>query len=68
MAKDHPKPKKILYSRRQTAEALGCSVDTVERLEKLGRLKPIKLTTKRGAVFYAAHEVKAMASLPSHTG
>lgn len=61
MAKENPKPKKILYSRRQVAEAIGCGLDTVITLEKQGRLKPIRLTAKRGAVYYAARDVKALA-------
>lgn len=61
MARDNLKPKKILYSRRQTAEAIGCCIDTVITLEKQGRLKPIRLTAKRGAIYYAAREVKALA-------
>jgi hypothetical protein len=54
----------LLYSRLQTAQALGnVSVSTIRRLQAAGRLTPIKLSPdKEGAVvFYRADEVHALA-------
>jgi predicted DNA-binding transcriptional regulator AlpA len=39
-------PDTIFISRRQVMEMLGCSMDTVKRLEQRGLLRPIKLNAR----------------------
>lgn len=53
----------LLYSRRQTAKALGgISIATVLRLEAAKRLTPIKLLgAANGLTFYRPAEVHALA-------
>jgi hypothetical protein len=54
-------PAQLLYSRQHTAMLLGgLSVMTVIRLEKAGKLTPIK---PGGHVFYRADEVRALAGI-----
>ena len=53
--------KQLLYSRKSAAEALNTSVDTVKRLERQGRLRPIRLTGPRSSVFFPADQVRALA-------
>lgn len=36
-----PSPNSLLFTRKQTAELLNCSVATVIRLENAGRLDPV---------------------------
>jgi hypothetical protein len=57
---------RLLYSREQAAEQLGgVSTDTVRRLERQGRLKPVRLTGSRtGKVFYRAEQVHALIEQP----
>ena len=63
----HPEPtsvRRLLYARGQTAEVLGgISLSTVIRLEREGRITPIKLLKDRpGAqVFHRVEEVEALA-------
>jgi hypothetical protein len=53
----------LLYSRRQTARALGgISIATVIRLEKCGKLDKVRLAgVSNGAVFHRAAQVHALA-------
>lgn len=57
-------PPPLLYSREQTAAALGgVSTMTVIRLEQAGLLDPIKLAGSRnGHTFYAVAQVHALAA------
>jgi hypothetical protein len=53
---------RLLYTRRQVAELLGgVDVSTVRRLEREGRLTPIRLTgRKTGQVFLRAEDVRKL--------
>jgi hypothetical protein len=53
----------LLYSRRQTAKALGgISIATVQRLEARGLLDKVRLAgSANGAVFHRASQVHALA-------
>jgi len=52
--------KQLLLSRKQAARALGnVSVSTVKRLEEMGRLRGVRLTKARGAVFFRVADVLA---------
>jgi hypothetical protein len=61
---ESPDTQQLLYSRQQTAQALGYrSVASVIRLQREGVLRPIRLTKRRtGQVFYSVEEVRALAS------
>lgn len=61
--KQKPKPERVLFSRSDAAHVLGTSVASVWRLEKEGRLKPIKLDPRRPATktYYKANEVYRIA-------
>lgn len=53
--------KPILHTRRRTANILGLeSLDVIIRLEKSGRLRPIRLVP-RGMVFYTDENVREVA-------
>jgi hypothetical protein len=54
----------LLYSRQQTAQALGgISIATVQRLENAGRLTKVRLAgSDSGQVFHDVGEVKALAA------
>ena len=54
----------LLYSRRQTAKALGnVSIATVQRLERAGRLDKVRLAgSGNGCVFHRAQQVYALAA------
>lgn len=54
-------PRQILFSRRSAAELLNTSIDTIKRLEKLGRLTPVRLTGAKSSVFLRADELFALA-------
>ena len=41
---------KVLCTRREAAEMLGRSVDTVKRFERAGKLKPVRLGAAKNAV------------------
>ena len=43
-------PHKVLCTRREAAEMLGRSVDTVKRFERAGKLKPVRLGSAKNAV------------------
>jgi len=46
-------PKRLLYPRLEGCEILGgISVASAQRMERQGKLKPIRLNGKRGAVYY----------------
>ena len=50
----------LLYSRKQVARLLGnVSTATVRRLERAGRLRAVRLTKARGAVFFRLADVLA---------
>lgn len=53
----------LLYSRAQACIALGnISEMTLIRLERSGRLKPVRLTQSRsGAVFYKVSDIERLA-------
>jgi hypothetical protein len=56
-------PARLLYTRRQTAELLGnVHLATIRRLEKAGRLKPVRLNrnSRLAMVFYRARDVQAL--------
>ena len=53
-------PKRLLQSRKVTAQQLGLSLGTVIRLEQRGMLKPIKLSP-RGMVLHRVEHVQALA-------
>jgi hypothetical protein len=53
---------RLLYTRREVSALYGVSVETLIRLENEGRLTPLKLTPKSGAmVLYRAAEVLELA-------
>jgi hypothetical protein len=48
---------RLLYSREQVAEMLGgCSVSTIIRLEKKGKIKAVTLTGRDGSPKYFRHD------------
>lgn len=53
---------RLLYSREQVAELLGgISTATVRRMERAGRLHPIRLTGRNsGQVFFKSEDVLAL--------
>jgi predicted site-specific integrase-resolvase len=55
------KVKQMLYSRADAAAALGISTATIHRLEKAGKLHPVKLTGPLGATLYRSEEIEALA-------
>jgi hypothetical protein len=52
-------PERRLYRRATACALLDCAPDMMRRLEKAGKLRPIRLGTAH--VFYAAEEVEAIA-------
>lgn len=53
---------RLLYTRSQTAQALGTSVVTVTRMEQRGLLPPIRLNSSpKSMVFYRAEDVRKLA-------
>lgn len=57
-----PIPSPELITRRQTAAILSCSVATVVRLEKIGRLTPIRLDpSANGSVRHRLDQVRKLA-------
>jgi hypothetical protein len=53
----------LLYTRAQTARLLNVSIATVQRLQKAGRLTPIKLNKQSpGMTHYRSAQVHALAS------
>ena len=54
----------LLFSRKQTATLLGCSISMLLRLESSNDLTPIKLNRHKpnACVFYASTQVHALAS------
>lgn len=54
--------KPLVCSRMKAAELLDCSVSNVIRLERLGRLTPIRLTGNlKGRAHYRLSEIEALA-------
>jgi len=52
----------ILFTRAQVARLIGASVATVVRLERDGRLKPVRLTSRStGQVYFRRADVLALA-------
>jgi hypothetical protein len=63
--REHSRPvERLLYSRGQTAEALGgISIMTVIRMEQLGILPRVRLFGSRnGKVFHPAEKARALAT------
>jgi predicted site-specific integrase-resolvase len=54
------KPLRRLVRRRTAAEELGTSISMMKRLERDGKLTPIRLRTRD--VFYPAEQVAALAA------
>jgi hypothetical protein len=56
--------RRLLYTRKQSAQALNCSVATVIRLENAGRLTKVRLdpTKPTAEVRHRVSEVEALAS------
>ena len=53
--------KRLLYSRRQSADALSCSISTIKRLEGEQRLSKVRLSgSSNGKVFNRVSEVEAL--------
>jgi hypothetical protein len=54
----------LLYPRSQAARLLNVSIATLQRLEKSGRLTPIKLNPRSpmASTYYNAAEIAALAS------
>lgn len=53
---------RLLYSRQQTAFALGgISIATVQRLENAGLLDKVRLASETGAVFHRIEQVRELA-------
>jgi hypothetical protein len=51
----------LIYPRRLAAELLNCSIATLWRLERQGRLRPIKLSASPTAnTFYARADIEAL--------
>lgn len=56
-----------LCTRRQAARLLGgVDVSTIRRLERSGKLRPIRLTRPRGQVFFSIENLKALVEAPSN--
>jgi len=55
--------RRLLYTRSQTAQALNCSVATVIRLERAGRLTKVRLDPRKPSaeVRHRVDEVEALA-------
>jgi hypothetical protein len=53
----------LLYSRRDAAHLLSCSVDTLIRLERQGDLSPIRINKKSptASVYYRREQLLALA-------
>ena len=54
------KPAQRLVRRAHAAELLDCHISLLKRIERAGKLKPIRLGTRD--VFYRAEQVDALAS------
>jgi hypothetical protein len=60
--RERPAVEQLLYSRDQTAHALGdISIATVIRLENAGKLDKVRLAGGNGQVFNKASQVHALA-------
>ena len=55
-----PTQNQWLYTRSQAAELFGTSLDTIRRLERSGRLTPVRLTSDQGTVFLRREELLAL--------
>jgi hypothetical protein len=52
-----------LYNRNDARKVLGnISVDTLRRLEKAGKLTPVKLYNSKAQTFYRVEQVEALAT------
>ena len=56
---EQPKAPRKLYRRATAAAALDTSISMLKRMERAGKLTPIKIGSRD--VFYAAHQVDALA-------
>ncbi len=50
----------LIYPRSIAAQLLSVSIATLLRMEKAGRLTPLKLASPTGQTFYRASEIKAL--------
>jgi hypothetical protein len=50
----------LIYPRSVAAQLLSVSIATLLRMEKAGRLTPLKLASPTGQTFYRAAEIKAL--------
>jgi hypothetical protein len=58
---------RLLYSRAQTARALGASVRTVQRMEQRGLLDQVRLAgSPNGMVYHRVEQVVALAQGGDH--
>jgi hypothetical protein len=55
--------RRLLIPRKRAARLISRSVDTCKRLERDGRLTPIRLTGPQGGVMYRLDEVEALADV-----
>jgi hypothetical protein len=58
--RDQTKPARRLYRRRTAAEILNTSISMMKKLEKEGRLKPVRLGSRR------AEQIEALLKEASH--
>ncbi len=57
-----PNPNQLLYSRKQAAQILDCSVATLVRAEKTARLRPVKLGAGPNAsTYYRVVDIEQLA-------
>lgn len=58
---DSNREDQLLYTRRQVAELYGCTVAYVTQLERIGKLKPFRLTNSPTAqIFFTRENVLAV--------
>jgi MerR HTH family regulatory protein len=55
-------PEPLLHTRQQASRLLNCSITTLQRLEKAGVLKPVKLNKPSGQTFYRHHDLVVLAT------
>jgi MerR HTH family regulatory protein len=53
----------LLYSRRDAAHLLSCSIETLRRYERVGLLDPVRLNklSRKGSVYYRRAQLLALA-------
>jgi hypothetical protein len=58
-----PTKRQWLYTRRQAAELLGISIDSIKLLERRGRLKAVKLNGERSLALLKRADLILLAGL-----